>query len=194
MIHAGITISLDGFVAGPNWGPGRGLGDGGERLHYWVFGGPWTYENPSSGSDLHPVDAEVIAEMNGAGATIVGRSMFDAAGAWGGENPFASPIFVLTNRITDDLPTDFTYVTGAEEALKRARETAGDLPIAIGGGADVIRQYLRMGVVDRLWITIAPVVLGSGTPLFDGTFEADLDLVNCRTSPLATHLTYDIKR
>ncbi|NAS24363.1 dihydrofolate reductase [Herbidospora sp. NEAU-GS84] len=194
MIHAGITISLDGFVSGPNWGPGRGLGDGGERLHYWVFGGPWSYESPSSGHDLHPVDAQVIAEMNQAGAAIVGRGMFDAAGQWGGENPFASPIFVLTNRVTDDLPTAFTYVTGAEEALRQARETAGDRPIGIGGGADVIRQYLRMGVVDRLSITIAPVVLGGGTALFDGTFQADLDLVDCRTSPLATHLTYDVRR
>nr|WP_062335483.1 dihydrofolate reductase family protein [Herbidospora sakaeratensis] len=194
MIHAGITTSLDGFVAGPNWAPGRGLGDGGERLHYWVFGGPWTYENPSSGSDLHPVDAQVIAEMSEAGATIVGRGMFDAGGQWGGENPFGSPLFVLTNRITDDLPSGFTYVTGAEEALKRARETAGERPIAIGGGPDVIRQYLRMGVVDRLAITIAPVVLGGGTALFDGTIQADLTLVDCRHSPLATHLTYDIKR
>ncbi|WP_212735434.1 dihydrofolate reductase family protein [Herbidospora galbida] len=193
MIHANITTSLDGFVAGPNWAPGRGLGDGGERLHYWVFGGPWTYEKPSFEGERHPVDVEVLGEFHGAGAGIVGRGMFDAAGRWGGENPFHSPVFVLTNRITDDLPTAFTYVSDAGEALERARETAGDRDIAIGGGADVIRQYLRMGVVDRLSVHIAPVVLGGGTALFDGTFQADLDLVDCRHSPLATHLTYDIR-
>ncbi|GAB1820472.1 dihydrofolate reductase family protein [Herbidospora sp. RD11066] len=194
MIHADITISLDGFVAGPDWAPGRGLGEGGERLHYWVFGGPWSYEKPSYDGERHPVDAEVLAGFHDAGASIVGRGMFEAAGRWGGENPFDSPVFVLTHRVTDDLPPGFTYVTGAEEALERARATAGGRAISIGGGADVIRQYLRMGVVDRLGIHIAPLILGAGTPLFDGTFQADLDLVDCRHSPLATHLTYDVRR
>ncbi|MFI6482407.1 dihydrofolate reductase family protein [Nonomuraea sp. NPDC050663] len=190
-VHADITISLDGFVAGPNDGPGCGLGEGGERLHYWVFGGPWSYENPTS-SESNSIDAEVLAGASEAGAVIVGRGMFDAGEAWGGKNPFDMPIFVLTNRITDDLPADFTYVTGLDEALAQARAVAGDRTVAIGGGADVIQQYLRAGVVDTLGIHIAPVVLGAGRPLFDGTFSADLRQLSCVQSPLATHLTYQV--
>jgi dihydrofolate reductase len=124
-VAASITTSLDGYIAGPNDGPGRGLGDGGERLHYWVFGGRNTYE---------------------------------AAEAWGGENPFGVPFFILTHR-PEDAPAGagFTFVDGLEEAIARAREAAGGKDVFVMGGADVIRQALRAGHVEELAISIAPV-------------------------------------
>ncbi|MEV0583940.1 dihydrofolate reductase family protein [Nonomuraea sp. NPDC050310] len=193
-IHADITVSLDGFVTGPDPRPGRGLGEGGERLHYWIFGGPWTYDSPSSGQEATRADAEAAADLVDAGAVIVGRGMFDDGEQWGGENPYPMPIFVLTSRITDDLPAGFTYLSDLDSALTQAAAVAGERPVLIGGGPTVIRQCLRAGVVDRLTLHIAPVVLGGGTPLFDGGFAADLTPVRCRHSALATHLTYDLGR
>lgn len=192
-VHADITISLDGFVAGPDARPGQGLGEGGERLHYWIFGGPWTYASPY-GSALSGADADAAAQLGEVGAVIVGRRMFEDGERWGDENPFPAPIFVLTSRITGDLPSGFTYVTGLDSALKQAAEAAGELPVLIAGGADAIRQCLRAGVVDRLTLHLAPVVLGAGTPLFDGSFTADLRPVSCTQSALATHLVYDLAR
>jgi dihydrofolate reductase len=100
-VAAGITVSLDGYVAGPNDRPGRGLGDGGERLHYWVFGGPWTYEDDPRGEPVG-ADKKLLDEvMEKIGAVIGGRNTYEAAGAWGGENPWPIPLFVLTHRPED---------------------------------------------------------------------------------------------
>ena len=94
-VAAAITISLDGYITGPNDGPGNGLGDGGERLHYWVFGGPWTYESEPKG-EATGADKEYLDEgMTGVGAVVIGRGMYEAADAWGGENPFGVPLFVI---------------------------------------------------------------------------------------------------
>jgi dihydrofolate reductase len=195
-VIAGITTSLDGYITGPNDGPEKGLGEGGERLHYWVFGGPWTYDNHPTGE---PVDADkaVLDEaMSRAGATICGRGMYDSAGAWGGANPFGVPMFVLTHRVEDQPPAEsgFTFVDSFEEALRRATEAAGDKDVSIGGGADVIRQALNAGIVEELMITVAPVILGAGKRLFDG-FERDVTLEHLgpvRQSPFATHITYRV--
>jgi len=147
----------------PNDGPGRGLGDGGERLHYWVFGGRNTYE---------------------------------AAEAWGGENPFGVPFFILTHR-PEDAPAGagFTFVDGLEEAIARAREAAGGKDVFVMGGADVIRQALRAGHVEELAISIAPVVLGGGKRLFDD-FDQTVRLEHLRVlqSPFATHIVYRVVR
>jgi dihydrofolate reductase len=198
-IIASITQSVDGYVTGPDDGPGLGLGRGGERLHYWVFGGPWTYDDDErdlggmTGEDKVYFDGLVA----GLGAAICGRGMYDAAGAWGGTNPFDGRLFVVTHR-TDEAPdpaSGFTFVPGFDEALARARETAGDRDVAIGGGADLIRQALDAGVVDELSISTAPVVLGAGKRLFEG-FGKDLDLeiLDVHPSPFATHVTYAVRR
>ncbi len=195
-VVAAITISIDGYITGPNDGPGRGLGDGGERLHYWVFGGPWSYEAEPSG-EATGVDKEYLdGAMARAGAVVVGRGMYEAAGAWSGQNPFGVPLFVVTHR-PDKAPSDggFTFVDGLDEAIARARQAAGGKDISIGGGGDVIRQALRTGHVDELAISIAPVILGGGKRLFEG-FDQTLNLehVALLQSPLATHITYRLVR
>jgi dihydrofolate reductase len=194
-VIAGITTSLDGYVTGPNDGPGRGLGDGGERLHYWVFGGPWTYEGPRgepTGADKELFDGMTVR----IGAVIGGRNTYEAAEAWGGHNPFGVPFFIVTHRPEEE-PADagFTFVNGLDEAVARAREAAGGKDVSVMGGADVIRQALRGGLVVELTISIAPVVLGGSKRLFDG-FDESLSLEHVRLlqSPYATHITYRVAR
>ena len=195
-VLAGITTSLDGYVTGPDDGPDKGLGEGGERLHYWVFGGPWTYASGARG-EATGADKQYLDEMNArVGAVIGGRGTYEAADHWGGSNPWPVPFFILTHH-PDDAPQDagFTFVESLEEAIGRARGAAGDKDVEIMGGADVIRQALAAGHVDELSITIAPVILGAGKRLFD-RFDAAIDLEHLRTlqSPLATHITYRVRR
>ena len=195
-IVAAITTSVDGFITGPNDGPGKGLGEGGERLHYWVFGGPWTYDEDPKG-EATGADREYLDEaMARGGAVVIGRNMYEAAEAWGGQNPFGVPLFVVTHRAEDE-PTEggFTFVQALDEAIERARRAAGDKDVAIGGGADVIRQALRAGIVEELSISVAPVVLGGGKRLFDGFDErVELEPIAVRQSPFATHITYRVVR
>jgi dihydrofolate reductase len=197
-VLASITTSIDGYVAGPDDGPGRGLGVGGERLHYWVFGGPWTYESERDLGEMSGADKEYFEGLSAnVGAAICGRGMYDAAGAWGGTNPFPGTLVVLTHR-TEDAPdpsTRFEFVDGFDQALERARAQAGEQDVAIGGGADVIRQALRAGVVDVLAVSTAPVVLGAGKRLFEGfTEDIDLDIESVHYSQWATHVRYRVRR
>jgi dihydrofolate reductase len=193
---AGITTSLDGYVTGPDDGPGRGLGAGGERLHYWVFGGPWSYdEDPrgeATGADKQYLD-QAVARF---GAVVAGRNTYEAAGAWGGENPFGVPLFVVTHRLQDAPPPDsgFRFAGGVEEAVAAAREVAGGRDVSVMGGADVIRQALRAGLLDELSISIAPVVLGGGKRLLDGFDQTVvLEHAGLLQSPFATHITYRVR-
>jgi dihydrofolate reductase len=197
-VIATITTSLDGYVAGPDDGPGCGLGVGGERLHYWVMGGPWTYESEREVGTMSGADREfhesVVSEL---GAGICGRGMYDAAGAWGGTNPFDGTLVVLTHRTQDapDPETGFVFIDGFEAALERARADAGGRGIAISGGADVIRQALRAGVVDVLAISTAPVILGGGKRLFEGfTQDVELEIQSVYPSQWATHVIYRVRR
>jgi dihydrofolate reductase len=195
-VNAGITTSLDGYIVGPNDGPGRGLGDGGERLHYWVFGGPWSYDEEPRG-EATGADKELLDDAFGrVGAIVGGRNTYEAAEAWGGHNPFGVPFFIVTHR-PEDAPSgsEFTFVNGLDDAVARAREAAGDKDVFVMGGADVIRQALRAGYVEELSISIAPVVLGAGKRLFDG-FDETLNLEHVRLlhSPIATHITYRVLR
>jgi dihydrofolate reductase len=198
-VIASITQSLDGYIVGPEDGPGNGLGTGGERLHYWVMGGPWTYGDENQNPDgMHGPDREYFDSLTERlGSTIVGRNMYEAAGAWGGTNPFPGTLVVLTHRTEDqpDPSTGFLFVDGFDAALLKARELAGDGAVALGGGAELIRQGLAAGVVDELAISTAPVVLGAGKRLFEG-FEQDLDLevLGVWNSPYATHVRYAVKR
>lgn len=195
-VAAGITTSLDGYITGPNDGPGQGLGEGGERLHYWVFGGPWTYDEEPRG-EATGADSEFLEEavMRG-GAVVGGRNTYEAARAWGGQNPFGVPFFIVTHH-PENAPQDagFTFVNGLEEAVARAREAAADKDVFVMGGADIIRQALRAGFVEELSVSIAPIVLGAGKRLFDG-FEETVNLEHVRVlqSPFATHITYRVVR
>jgi dihydrofolate reductase len=197
-VIATITTSVDGYVTGPDDGPGNGLGTGGERLHHWVMGGPWTYDTEHDTTGMVGVDREFFEAITaGLGACIVGRGMYEAAGGWGGTNPFPAPLFVLTHR-TEDAPdpsSGFTFVGDLDSAMTQAAAVAGDGDVSIGGGADVIRQALTAGYVDELVLSTAPVVLGAGKALFDGfTQDLDLEVLQVWSSPYATHVRYGIRR
>jgi dihydrofolate reductase len=194
-VIAGITTSVDGYVCGPDDGPDAGLGVGGERLHNWVFGGPWTYADTelgeATGEDKEWLD-RVSAEL---GAVVAGRWTYEASGHWGGTNPWGKPFFIVTHR-PEEQPEegDFVFVDGVAEAIKKAQEAAGDKPVHVMGGADVIRQALSAGLVDELSIIVAPVVLGGGKRLFAG-FDRSVELehLGVRQSPYATFVDYRVR-
>lgn len=198
-VIAAITVSADVYFVGPQDGPEFGLGIGGERLHYWVMGGPWTYADGFHAVEgMQGADREFFESLTeGLGGGVVGRGMFDAAGGWGGTNPFPGTLVVLTHRTEDqpDPSTGFVFVDGFDAALQKARELAGDRGVSLGGGGDLIRQGLAAGVVDELAISTAPVVFGAGKRLFDG-FDQDLDLevLGTWSSRWATHVRYAVRR
>lgn len=198
-VLAGITMSLDGFVTGPNDRLGAGLGDGGERLHYWVFGGSWTYAGGARG-EPSDVDQRYMAEVfSDGGAWLVGRTMHDVVDGWGDDPGFGVPVFVVTHRPHETVvkgDTSFEFVTGGmAEALQRARTAAGDRNVIVMGGADLLRQYLEAGVVDEFTLTIAPVLLGAGKRLFDGMATTGIGFERTAVveSPFATHLRYRVR-
>jgi len=198
-VLAGITMSMDGFVTGPNDRLGAGLGDGGERLHYWVFGGPWTYDEEARGS-ASEIDQEYLNEtFSSGGAWLVGRTMHDVVDGWGDDPGFGVPVFVLTSRPHETVvkgDTTFEFVTGGiREALDRANVAAGEKNVIVMGGADVLRQFLAAGLVDELTLTIAPVLLGAGKRLFDGFSRTDLVFERTAVveSPFATHLRFRVR-
>ncbi|MGO9457295.1 MAG: dihydrofolate reductase family protein [Acidimicrobiales bacterium] len=194
-VAAGITISVDGYITGPEDRPGQGLGVGGERLHYWVFGGPWTYDSPSRGH-ADGVDQEWLEEVLAAnGAVVTGRGTYEAAGHWGDKNPWGIPVFVVTHRPEEQPPGDeFTFIGGLDEAVERARAAAGDKQVHVMGGAQIIRQALSGHLIDELSIIIAPVILGGGKRLFDGFAETvELEHLGVRQSPFATFIDYRVR-
>ena len=204
-----ISMSLDGYVAGPNQGAEQPLGEGGMRLHEWVF--PLAAFRQSHGmeggiaNESTPVFEAAFANV---GATIMGRNMFgpvrgrweDSApwnGWWGEDPPYHHPVFVLTHHAREPLVLEggntFTFVTdGIESALAQAREAAQGRDIMLGGGADAARQFLRAGLVDEMLISLAPVVLGRGERLFDGIDDLH-GLTHARTvaAPGVVHLMFE---
>jgi dihydrofolate reductase len=194
-VFAGITMSIDGYITGPNDGPAAGLGEGGERLHYWVFGGPWTYTEERKG-EATGEDAAWLAEVSGrVGAVVGGRATYEAARHWGDENPWEVPFFIVTHR-PDEQPEgdEFRFVSGVEPAIERAVDAAAGKDVHVMGGADVIRQSLRAGLVDQLTIIVAPVVLGGGKRLFEGFSQPlDFEQLGVRQSPFATFIDYRVR-
>lgn len=194
---AGITTSVDGYVAGPDDGPGCGLGIGGERLHYWVFGGPWSYDHEPSGEATGEDKEWLESAMSGLGAVIAGRWTYEAADHWGDTNPWGVPFFIVTHRPEEqpDPAQGFTFVGDLDTAIEQAQRAAGDKTVHVMGGADVVRQALAGGQVDELTIILAPVVLGGGKRLFDG-FEKSLELehLGVRQSKYATFIDYRVMR
>ena len=159
-----MSLSLDGYVSGPDVSPEEPMGRGGERLHEWMFEG-----RTSAESEEYQID-----HFRDIGAVIVGRRMADLGIVhWGEEPAFHAPVFVVTNRQAETIVkgggTSYTFVTsGIDDALRQAREAAGPAGIMIGGGAEIARQYLRAGAVDELHLHLLPLLLGGGTRLFDG--------------------------
>jgi dihydrofolate reductase len=205
-----ISMSLDGFVAGPNARLDEPLGDGGNQLHEWAFAAAsWREAHGRAGGEAS-VDSDVIEEsLTNVGAYLMGRQMFGGGegpwgddpweGWWGDEPPFHLPVFVLTHHprepLVKDGGTTFTFVTdGIQAALERAQAAAGDGDVRIAGGASVGQQYLEAGLVDEFQIHVAPVLLGSGVRLFDNLGGAlpKLERTNVIDSPAVTHLSYRV--
>jgi dihydrofolate reductase len=195
-VDAGITVSVDGYITGPGDGPGCGLGMGGERLHYWVFGGPWSYDSPTRGQALGEDKAWLEESMAANGAVVAGRGTYEAAGHWGDKNPWGIPVYVVTHR-PQEQPAggDFIFVDGVAEAIGQAGAAAGEKRVHVMGGGQIIRQALSAGLIDELTTVIAPLVLGGGKRLFDGyTGSFELEHVSVRQSPFATFVTYQVRR
>ena len=201
-VTADISMSLDGFIAGPNDRPGNGLGDGGERLHQWVYDlASWRQPHGLSGGETNR-DSEILEEaFENVGAIVLGRRMFDNAEGWGDEPPFHVPVFVLTHEAREKLVkqggTTFTFVTdGIESVLAQARTAAGDKNVAIGGGANTIQQFIAAGLLDELQIHLVPVLLGDGIRLFEQLGGEPIELEGTRVvaSPDVTHLRFDVER
>jgi dihydrofolate reductase len=206
-----ISISLDGFVAGPNPTLEEPLGEGGMRLHDWVLGlRSWRDRHGLEGGETG-VDSEIIQEsLDTTGAVVMGRRMFsggegpwaddpNADGWWGDDPPFGVPVFVLTHHpretVTKQGGTSFTFVTdGIEATLDQARAVAGERNVALGGGASVVQQCLKAGLLDELQVHVAPVLLGDGTLLFDrlGIGPLELEVTRVIASPSVTHLSYRV--
>jgi len=204
-----ISVSADGYVAGPNQSTQNPLGEGGERLHDWVVVlKAWREPHGKDGGEENASSAVMEETLANVGAEIMGRGKFGGGpgpwsddppwtGWWGEQPPFHMPVFVLTNHEREPLTlsdTTFTFVTdGIESALEQARDAAGDKDVMIGGGADAINQYLAAGLVDELELHIAPVVLGGGARLFEGV-GPDLALEQIRVvdAPGVTHVKYRV--
>lgn len=173
-VKVDISISLDGYVAGPDDGPEQPLGRGGEALHEWVIATESWRERHGYEGGTTGVDSELMsAAFAGVGATVIGRRMFDLGEPyWGEDPPFRMPVFVVTHERREAVArgeTTFVFVkSGPDGALDLAREAAGDGDVAVGGGAEVIRQLLNARLVDELQLHVVPLLLGGGASLFAG--------------------------
>ena len=206
-----ISMSLDGFVAGPNQSVENPLGEGGMQLHEWVFGlEVWRKSHGLAGGEVNPSSPVIAEALQNIGATVMGRNMFGGTGAWaehpwngwwGDDPPFRHPVFVVTHHPRDPLTmeagTTFTFVTdGVESALSQARVVAGGKDVNLGGGANVAQQYLAAGLIDELHVHVVPVILGSGARLFENLEGSELRLEATRVveAPGVTHLSYRVLR
>jgi dihydrofolate reductase len=209
MLKFEISISLDGYVAGPNQSEENPLGEGGEQLHEWVIKlAAWRESHGYEGGEVNASSPLLEESQHGVGAVIMGRNMFGGGpgpwsedpwqGWWGEEPPFRMPVFVLTHHEREPLTlgeTTFTFVTdGIESALEQARGAAGDRDIAIGGGAEGGRQYLAAGLIDQLQLNVVPILLGDGARLFEDGAGAGVDLEPTLVvdTPEVTHLRYRV--
>jgi dihydrofolate reductase len=203
-----ISVSLDGFVAGPNPSETEPLGERGEDLHQWVIKlAAWRKPHGREGGETNASSAVVEEGIADIGATIMGRGMFGGGpgpwgedpwdGWWGDEPPFHHPVFVLTHHAREPLVKEggnsFTFVTdGIESALEQARAAAGEKDVAIAGGAEVAQQYLAAGLIDEVLLNVVPILLGGGTRLFDNLGDAavSLEQVEVIEAPDVAHLRY----
>jgi dihydrofolate reductase len=211
-VFADISTSLDGFVAGPSPTLEDPLGSGGEQLHDWVFGlEAWRKAHGLEGGETNASSAVVEETIARFGAVVMGRSMFSngegpweddpkADGWWGDDPPFHAPVFVVTHHAREPLAKDggttFTFVTdGIESAIEQARAAAGERDVQIAGGASAIQQALAAGLLDEIQISLSPVLLGGGTPLFaPGVDSTGFERDRVVDAPGVTHLRYRVLR
>jgi dihydrofolate reductase len=193
-----MSMSLDGFIAGPNESVDNGLGDGGERLHEWAFAGGAA--DDGSGMPARPpgLDGEVYDEMLSTGAVVAGRGTVEPAGYWGGDHHDGVPIFILSRQQSPPEVAQWplvSFVGDVETAIARAREAAGEKNVLVHG-ATVAQLALAAGVLDELQIHLVPVLLGQGRRLFDqlGPEHVELEPIAVIDAPGATHLRYRVRR
>ncbi len=207
-VKVSMSVSLDGFSAGPNQSLEKPLGEGGEQLHEWVF--PLEAFRRAHGGEGGEVNesTQVVENMGDAGACVMGRRMFGGGtgpwdeswrGWWGDEPPFNAPVFVLTHYPRDPLPmeggTTFYFVTdGIEAAVAQARDAAAGRDVLISGGASVVQQALAAGLVDELTLSVAPVLLGGGTRFFADGVAPELEQLATIEAPGVAHLRYRVRK
>ena len=193
-----MTMSLDGFVAGPNDSPESGLGDGGDRLFQWYFSGSTEVRVPGSPVlKVSPQSAEILNEaIETTGALVTGRKTFDIARGWGGHPP-GSPCFVVTHTIPQEWIKEgspFVFVTdGIESAIRQAKQAAGDKNVVLST-ASILQQALKAGLLDEIHIDVAPILLGAGVRLFDqlGTGPIELETIRLIEAPGIIHLGFRV--
>jgi dihydrofolate reductase len=205
-----ISMSLDGFIAGPNQSEEHPLGIGGKQLHEWVFKlAAWRKPHGLEGGEVNPSGELVERSLENIGSVVMGRNMFGGGpgpwgedpwdGWWGEDPPFHTPVFVLTHHAREPLEkqggTTFFFVTdGIESALEQAKQVAGSKDVSLGGGANVAQQYLAAGLLDELQLNIVPVLLGDGSRLFENIARTDIQLEPLQViqAPDVTHLEYRV--
>jgi dihydrofolate reductase len=210
-VVADITMTLDGYVAGPNPSVEQGLGDGGERIHEWLYDLASFKELHGQEGGERNADSDVLAEAFAAkGATVMGRRMFSGGfgpgpweedpnpdGWWGDDPPFKGPVFILTHHRRETVQkqggTSFTFVTdGIESAVEQAQAAAGGKDVQIAGGANTIQEALAAGLLDEIQIHVAPLLLGAGTRLFGNGEVQRLERTRVIDSPAVTHVQYRV--
>ena len=203
-VTSGLTMSLDGFIAGPNDGPEHPLGEGGMRLFDWYTGGDTDFVVPS-GEMTFQVSSQAAEMLNevfsSIGALVTGRRTFDITNGWGGRHPIGEniPIFVVTHSVPDGWDYEgspFTFVTdGVESAVEQARAAAGEKNVAVGA-ASLVQQCLEAGLLDEVHVDVVPVLLGDGVRLFDnlGTTPIELERSGLIEDPDVTHMTFRVLR
>jgi dihydrofolate reductase len=201
-VSVGLSMSLDGFIAGPNDGPDSPLGDGGERLFAWYSAGDTDYELPGTEMvfRISPQSAELLREVDRTmGAFVTGRRTFDIANGWGGRPPLGVPTFVVTHTVPKEWvyeESPFTFITeGVEDAVEQARAVAGENDVAVGA-ASIAQQCIRAGLLDEVHINLVPVLLGGGVRLFEhlGITPIELESTRVVEAPGVTHLGFRVLR
>lgn len=209
LVIANTSVSLDGYVAGPEQSLDDPIGVGGDRLHQWMLDSPAFYSNDVIPAGQRTADDDAVdAILDGCGAFIMGRNMFgppsggewdESWRGWWGENPpYHAPVFVLTHHPREPLVmeggTTFNFVAdGIESALKQAQAAAGEQNVSIAGGAQTVNQFLKAGLLDQLVLHIVPVILGGGARLLSDVGDPQLELEQFVASPKVTHVTYRVK-
>lgn len=195
-----LSVSLDGFVAGPSSGPELPLGKGGEQLFKWYFNGNTAFLMPDGKMTMHvsTISAKILDEaIKTAGALITGRNTFDIAKAWGGNHPMDVPVFVLTHNVPAEWVKEsspFTFVTdGIGSAVEKAKKVAGEKNVAVGT-ANTIQQCLKVGLLDEIHIDLVPILLGGGIRLFEqfSTKPVELENIGIIEAPNVTHLRFRV--
>jgi dihydrofolate reductase len=199
-VAMGLSMSLDGFIAAPNDGPGSPLGEGGERLFAWYSAGGVEYRLPGTEMvfNVSPHSAELLWEAHTRmGAFVTGRRTFDITNGWGGSPPLGVPTFVVTHTVPQEWVYEgspFTFVTdGVESAIEQARAVAGEKDVAVGA-ASVVQQCIRAGLLEVIHLDLVPVLLGGGVRLFEHLGVGPIELVRSRVieAPGVTHLTFRV--